>query len=293
MAIGELAPGLDIDLDAVPKKYEGLDGTELAISESQERMAVVVAPGDVEKVFRLCAAENLEATKVAQVTGEGRMRMRWRNKTIVDLSREFLDTNGVAQSASVRLQAPRGDYFATYPQGGVTEVWPRVMAGLNVCSKKGLAERFDSTIGAATVLMPYGGARQLTPLQSMAARIPVLQGETHTGTIMSYGYDPYLACWSPFHGAVYAVVCAVCKIAAAGGEYKKTRLSLQEYFERPYDKPEQWGKPYARAVGRGARAARVGSRRSAGKTACRGRSRTSTYRRPYAPSPCVSGTWKT
>jgi phosphoribosylformylglycinamidine synthase len=251
VAIGELAPGLDIDLDAVPKKYEGLDGTELAISESQERMAVVVAPGDVAQVFRLCAAENLEATKVAQVTGEGRMRMRWRNKTIVDISREFLDTNGVAQSASVRVQAPRGDYFASYPQGGVTEVWPRVMAGLNVCSKKGLAERFDSTIGAATVLMPYGGARQLTPLQSMAARIPVLQGETRTGTIMSYGYDPYLACWSPFHGAVYAVVCAVCKVAAAGGEYKKTRLSLQEYFERPYDKPERWGKPYAALLGAG------------------------------------------
>lgn len=251
VAIGELAPGLDIDLDKVPKKYEGLDGTELAISESQERMAIVVTASDVSAVLKLCAAENLEATPVAEVTGKGRMRMRWRGKTVVDISRAFLDTNGVSQKTWVRITQPAGDYFAAAPEGAVEDAWPRVMAGLNVCSRKGLVERFDSTIGAGTVLMPFGGARQMAPLQYMAARIPVLNGQTDTGTIMSYGYDPALASWSPFHGAVYAVVCAACKIAAAGGDYKKARLTLQEYFERPYDNPERWGKPYAALLGAG------------------------------------------
>lgn len=251
VAIGELAPGLDIDLDKVPKKYEGLDGTELAISESQERMAVVVAAADVKKALALAARENLEATVVAEVTGEGRMRMKWRGKTIVDIDRAFLDTNGVAQKTAVRVTAPEGDYFGRVPEGGVEAVWPRLLSDLNVCGKKGLVERFDSTIGAATVLMPFGGVRQLTPAQCMAARIPVLNGHTDTGTLMSYGYDPHLASWSPFHGAAYAVTAAVCKIAAAGGDWRRTRLTLQEYFERPNDKPERWGKPYAALLGAG------------------------------------------
>ena len=252
VAIGELADGLEINLDAVPKKYEGLDGTELAISESQERMAVVVEAGTVEKFIAMAAAENLEATKVAVVSGERRLRMHWRNQTIVDISRDFLDTNGVRQHADARVAAPdeTRDWFdPAPPDGDLGEAWLKNLADLNVCSQRGLVERFDSTIGAATILMPFGGRYQATPAEGMAAKLPVLDGEAATATLMAYGFNPYLSEWSPFHGAVYAVVEAVAKIVAMGGEPSRVRLTLQEYFEKLGKDELRWGKPFSAVLG--------------------------------------------
>ncbi|PKM83904.1 MAG: phosphoribosylformylglycinamidine synthase, partial [Firmicutes bacterium HGW-Firmicutes-13] len=257
VAIGELTDSLDINLDAVPKKYEGLDGTELAISESQERMAVVVAPEDVETFCSLAREENLEAAVVAGVTSSGRLKMFWRGKPIVDLSRGFLNTSGVRQKTRVRVLPPDEEncYFEIMPEAAAAELpdlrkaWLANLRDLNVCSQKGLAERFDSTIGAGTVLMPFGGKYQETPALGMVARLPVLDGETSTATAMTFGYNPALACWSPFHGAMYAVVEAVTKIVALGGDYRKVRLTLQEYFEKLGKDPSRWGKPFSALLG--------------------------------------------
>ena len=254
VAVGELAPGLEIDLDAVPKKYEGLDGTELAISESQERMACVIAPQDVPRFMELAAGENLEATQVAVVTEPARLRMSWRGKTIVDLSRAFLDTNGVTQHARAQVLAPDEDtpYLTTLPdfaQGGdLRAAWLGALSDLNVCSQKGLVECFDGTIGAGTVLAPYGGLYRDTPVEAMAALLPV-DGETTTATLMAHGYDPYLSSWSPFHGAALAVTESLAKIAAAGGDARTCRLTFQEYFERLNKDSEKWGAPVAAMLG--------------------------------------------
>lgn len=257
VAIGELAEGLEIHLDAVPKKYEGLDGTELAISESQERMAVVVARENVEDFIRAAREENLEVTQVAVVTEEPRLKMLWRGKKIVDISREFLDTNGVQQKTPVYITLP--DHQRRYFDQMAPEVeavhrdtqkmWLANLQRLNVCSQKGLVERFDSTIGAGTVLMPFGGEYQLSPAEGMVAKIPVLTGETNSGTAMAYGYNPDLASWSPFHGAIYAVVESIAKIVAMGGDYRKVRLTLQEYFEKLGKDPAKWGKPFSALLG--------------------------------------------
>ncbi len=257
VAIGELADGLEIYLDRIPKKYDGLDGTELAISESQERMAVVIAKEDEAEFMKHVQAENLEATVIAQVSTEPRLRMYWRDATIVNISRDFLDTNGVKQLTDVRVAAVQREnsYFTSLPQEIVqyldrTErVWLMNLMRLNVCSQKGLVEMFDSTIGAATVLMPFGGRYQDSPQEGMAAKIPVLHGETTTGTLMSYGYNPQIGLWSPFHGALYAIVEACAKITAMGGDYRSIRLSLQEYFERLGKDPLKWGKPFAALLG--------------------------------------------
>lgn len=256
VAIGELADGLSINLDAVPKKYEGLDGTELAISESQERMAVVVAPENVEAFLLAAREENLEATQVAVVTGEARLRMLWRGKTIVDIAREFLDTHGAKQKTAVKVTLPDKEksFFAALPaeirkSESIKERWAANLQRLNVCSQKGLVERFDSTIGAGTVLMPFGGKYQLSPAEGMAAKIPVLTGHTNTGTLMAFGFNPDLAQWSPFHGAVYAVVESIVKIAAMGGDYRKIRLTLQEYFEKLGKDTVKWGKPFSALLG--------------------------------------------
>ncbi len=257
VAIGELTDSLEIDLDAVPRKYEGLDGTELAISESQERMAVLVASEDVGTFCSLAREENLEATVVARVTSSGRLHMNWRGKTIVDLSRAFLNTSGVRQQASVHVVPPAEEscYFQALPGDVAAELpdlrgaWLANLRDLNVCSQKGLAERFDSTIGAGTILMPFGGKYQETPAEGMAARLPVPDGETSTATIMSFGYNPALAGWSPFHGALYAVVEAVSRIVALGGDYSKVRLTLQEYFEKLGKDPVRWGKPFSALLG--------------------------------------------
>ena len=257
VAIGELADGLTIDLDAVPKKYEGLDGTELAISESQERMAVVLSPKDVSAFLRHADAENLEATEVAVVTAEPRLVMKWRGKEIVHIERSFLATNGVRQHVRVVVEPPneRTPYLQQLPpqvkQAGrvLEDMWLANLEDLNVCSQKGLGERFDSTVGAASVLMPFGGKYQLTPSEAMVAKLPVLHGETNTASAMAFGFDPDLSTWSPFHGALYAVVEAVAKIVAAGGEAAKVRLTLQEYFERLGTDPKKWGKPFAALLG--------------------------------------------
>jgi phosphoribosylformylglycinamidine synthase len=258
VAIGELAPGLEINLDAVPKKYEGLDGTELAISESQERMAVLLDPRDVPAFNAAAAVENLETTEVAVVTEAPRLKMSWRGRAIVDINREFLDTNGVEQTTQVLVAAPDPDvnYFrqidpeiASGMEAGLKSAWQANLARLNVCSQKGLGERFDGTIGAGTVLMPFGGKYQLTPIESMAAKLPVLAGETTTGTLMAYGYNPVLSKWSPFHGALYAVVEAVAKIVATGGEYTRIRLTLQEYFAKPGQDVARWGQSFASLLG--------------------------------------------
>ncbi len=257
VAIGELADGLLIDLDTVPKKYEGLDGTELAISESQERMAVVVRKEDAASFIEYAAEENLEATVVARVTGDNRLRMTWAGKTIVDIHRDFLNTNGVTQVADVQVAEPDHavDPFRDLPEEleknleDVEKAWKHNLERLNVCSQRGLVERFDSTIGAGTVLMPFGGRYQSTPAESMVAKIPLLSGETRTGTIMSYGYSPSLSKWSPFHGAVYAIVEAVAKVVAAGGNHQRIRLTLQEYFERLGKDPSRWGKPFSALLG--------------------------------------------
>ena len=251
VAIGELAAGLEIDLDKVPKKYAGLDGTEIAISESQERMAVVVAPGDVDTFLGYAAEENLEAVTVAVVTENPRLVMHWRGKTIVDLSRAFLDTNGAHQEADVVLEVPgrQGCPFEKEEKGDVKDAWLSMLSDLNVCSQKGLVERFDGSIGAGSVFMPYGGKYQLTETQSMVAKLPVLKGHTDTVTMMSYGFDPKLSSWSPYHGAVYAVVSSIAKIVAAGGDYRKIRFTFQEYFRRMSEDPARWSQPFSALLG--------------------------------------------
>ena len=251
VAVGELADGLVINLDKVPKKYEGLDGTELAISESQERMAVVVAKENVEKFEELASKENIETSIVADVVEEPRVKMYWRGNKIVDISREFLDTNGDVKKANVEIQKPdeKNNYFKEEEPKDVVKAWKNNISSLNCCSQKGLVERFDSTIGAGTVLMPFGGKYQLTPAEGMAARVPTLNGYTNTGTIMTFGYNPYLSTWSPFHGAVYAVVESITKYVAIGGDYKKAWLTFQEYFEKLRNDPLRWGKPLSALLG--------------------------------------------
>lgn len=248
VAIGELCRGIDIDLNKVPKKYEGLDGTELAISESQERMAVVISSENADRFIKLSEEENLEATIVAEVTDTDRLRMNWKDKTIVDIKRSFLDTNGAKQEISLKVKSP-----SVYPYEvknfDVKEEWLKSLRNLNVCSQKGLIERFDSTIGGGTVLMPLGGKYQLTPAEGMAAKIPVLGGESKDASLMTYGFNPYLGVWSPFHMAFYSVIESVTKIAAMGGDYKKVRLTFQEYFEKLLRDEEKWGKPFAALLG--------------------------------------------
>lgn len=252
VAIGELADGLIINLDKVPKKYEGLDGTELAISESQERMAVVVAKENAEKFIHLAETENIESTIVAEVVEEPRVKMFWRGKCIVDISREFLDTNGDVKKTEVTVQKPDYETSPLRSQENPQDIeakWKDTISSLNCCSQKGLVERFDSTIGANTVLMPFGGKYQLTPAEGMAARIPTLNGYTNTGTIMTYGYHPEIAKWSPFHGAVYALVESITKYVAIGGDYKNAWLTLQEYFEKLGTDSKRWGKPFSALLG--------------------------------------------
>lgn len=261
VAIGELAPGLDIDLDKVPKKYAGLDGTELAISESQERMAIVVDPKDVDKMLAYASEENLEAVVVAVVTQSPRLVLKWRGKEIVNISRAFLDTNGAHQETTAVVNMPSKDdnYFTNRPALGhnnkfnsgdeIKDMWLNTLNDLNVCSQKGLVEMFDSSIGASTVTMPYGGKFQLTPIQTMVAKLPVLKGKCDTVTMMSYGFDPFLSSWSPYHGSEYAVLSSVAKIVAAGGEYDKIRFTFQEYFKRLGENPENWGQPLSALLG--------------------------------------------
>ncbi len=249
VAIGELADGLIINLDKVPKKYEGLDGTEIAISESQERMACVVAAADADKFIKYANEENLEATVVAEVTDDMRLKMHWNGATIVDISREFLNTNGASKSIDVVVEAPKGEkYFTPSARKGVEGI-KEVLTDLNGAGQKGLVERFDSTIGAYTVLMPFGGERQLTEPDAMVSKLPVLKGETTTCSVMSYGYDPYLSDWSPYHGAVYAVIDSVSKIVSTGGDYKTAYLTFQEYFERLDTDSKKWGKPLSALLG--------------------------------------------
>ena len=252
VAIGELADGLTVDLDKVPKKYAGLDGTELAISESQERMAIVVDPADVDKMLGYAEEENLEAVVVATVTEEPRLVLKWRGKDIVNIKRAFLDTNGAHQETTVKVNVPSkaDNYFDEVKEpADVKKAWLDTLSDLNVCSQKGLVEMFDSSIGASTVTMPYGGKYQLTPTQTMIAKLPVLKGKTDTITMMSYGLDPYLSSWSPYHGSVYAVLTSVAKIAAAGGDVSKIRLTFQEYFKRLGTDPYRWGQPLAALLG--------------------------------------------
>ncbi len=249
VAIGELSDGLIINLDAVPKKYDGLDGTELAISESQERMAVVVAPENVEKFMAYASEENLESTRVATVTDDNRLTMNWRGKTIVSISRDFLNTNGAEKHATVKVAKPDGNIFEKKNVTDIKSEWIKTVSDLNVCSQKGLVERFDSSIGAATVLMPFGGKTQLTPVDGMAAKIPVMSGKTTTASLMAYGFNPDISTFSPFHGALYAVVESVAKIVALGGDYKTCYLTFQEYFERLKDVPSRWGKPFSALLG--------------------------------------------
>ena len=252
VAIGELADGLRVNLDKVPKKYAGLDGTELAISESQERMAVVVDSKDVDKMLKFAEEENLEAVAVAEVTKEPRLVLSWRDKVIVDLSRAFLDTNGAHQETDVVVTMPdeKANYFEEKKDTkDIKKAWLDTLSDLNVCSQKGLVEMFDSSIGAASVYMPYGGKYQLTPTQSMVAKLPMSEGKCDTVTMMSYGLDPYLASWSPYHGSVYAVISSVAKIVAAGGDYSKIRFTFQEYFRRLGEDPKRWGEPMAALLG--------------------------------------------
>ena len=268
VAIGELADGLDVNLDLVPKKYEGLDGTELAISESQERMAVVVAPKDKEEFLRYAAEENLEATPVAVVTEKPNLVLNWRGKAIVDISRAFLDTNGAHQETDVMVEAPseKDNYLYQIASEKAAVVVDALEDGasdgqafatafvselgdLNVCSQKGLVERFDSSIGAGTVTMPYGGQYQLTQTQSMVAKLPVLGGKTDTVTMMSYGFDPYLSSWSPYHGAIYAVTESIAKIIASGGSFEKLHFTFQEFFRRMSMDPKRWSQPFAALLG--------------------------------------------
>ena len=251
VAIGELADGLRVDLDKVPKKYAGLDGTEIAISESQERMAVVVDPKDVDEFMAYAKEENLEATKVAVVTEEPRLVLSWRGKEIVNLSRAFLDTNGAHQETSVAVDIPsRADSILGREEvKNVKEKWLDTLKDLNVCSQKGLVEMFDGSIGASSVFMPHGGKYQMTETQAMVAKLPIQTGECDTVTMMSYGFDPYLSTWSPYHGAIYAVTESVAKIVAAGGDHKKIRFTFQEYFRRMTEDPHRWSQPFAALLG--------------------------------------------
>lgn len=251
VAIGELADGLRVDLDKVPKKYAGLDGTEIAISESQERMAVVVDPKDVAQFLAYAKEENLEAVEVAVVTEEPRLVLSWRGKEIVNISRAFLDTNGAHQETAVTVEIPdrAGSLFVREEVKDVREKWIATLKDLNVCSQKGLVERFDGSIGAGSVFMPHGGKYQMTETQSMVAKLPVQEGTCDTVTMMSYGFDPYLSTWSPYHGAVYAVVESVAKIVANGGDYSKIRLTFQEYFRRMTEDPKRWSQPFAALLG--------------------------------------------
>ena len=252
VAIGELAAGLRVDLDKVPKKYAGLDGTEIAISESQERMAVVVDPKDVDTFLGYANEENLEAIPVAVVTEDPRLVLVWRGKEIVNISRAFLDTNGAHQETTVEVEIPNkeGNLFEERPDvADVKAKWMETLADLNVCSQKGLVEMFDGSIGAGSVFMPYGGKYQLTETQSMVAKVPVQNGKTDTVTMMSYGFDPYLSSWSPYHGAAYAVTESVARIVATGGDYKKIRFTFQEYFRRMTEDPKRWSQPFAALLG--------------------------------------------
>ena len=252
VAIGELADGLRVDLDKVPKKYAGLDGTEIAISESQERMAVVLDPADVETFMGYAKEENLEAVQVAVVTEEPRLVLVWRGKEIVNISRAFLDTNGAHQETSVAVDIPdRADKVLTdqVEVGDVRAKWLETLADLNVCSQKGLVEMFDGSIGAGSVFMPHGGKYQMTETQAMVAKLPVAKGDCDTVTMMSYGFDPYLSSWSPYHGAVYAVTESVAKIVAAGGDYREIRFTFQEYFRRMTEDPHRWSQPFAALLG--------------------------------------------
>ena len=260
VAIGELADGLTVDLDLVPKKYAGLDGTELAISESQERMAVVVDPKDVDTFLKYAEEENLEAVCVAKVTKEPRLVLKWRGKEIVNIARSFLDTNGAHQETDVVVHIPSQDnkvidkiaidkVASDIEAGDVKAAMIDTLSDLNVCSQKGLVEMFDSSIGAASVYMPYGGKTQLTETQTMIAKLPVLKGKTDTVTMMSYGFDPYVSSWSPYHGAIYAITQSMAKIVAAGGDYSKIRFTFQEYFRRMSEKPDRWSQPFAALLG--------------------------------------------
>ena len=260
VAIGELADGLRVELDKVPKKYAGLDGTEIAISESQERMAVVVAPQDVEQFLAYAKEENLEATEVAVVTEEPRLVLVWRGKEIVNISRAFLNTNGAHQEADVEVEMPKEseNFFKKMELPKVSEAldkkdvkgaWLAMLSDLNVCSQKGLVEMFDGSIGAGSVYMPYGGKSQLTETQSMVAKLPVAKGKTDVVTMMAYGFDPYLSSWSPYHGAVYAVLESLSRIVTAGGDYKKVRFTFQEYFRRMNEDPKRWSQPFAALLG--------------------------------------------
>ena len=247
VAIGELADGLTIDLNAVPKKYDGLDGTELAISESQERMAVVVDKNDVDKFISLAGEENLEATPVAVVESEARLKMNWNGKTICDISREFLNSNGAEKHTEIEVPKPEVSYSTGYKN--TAEDWEKLITDLNVCSQRALVQRFDSTVGAATVLMPFSGKTQQTPVQAMAAKIPVLNAKTNTASLMGWGYNPAVAVQSPYHGAVLAVIESIAKIVAAGGSSEKCWLTFQEYFERTQGTPSRWGKPFSALLG--------------------------------------------
>ena len=247
VAIGELTDGLIINLNAVPKKYDGLDGTEIAISESQERMAVVISPEDIDRFMEEAAKENLEATLVADVVDEPRLKMIWNDCTIVDLSREFLNSNGAPKYTDIAIEEPAENNIEEISD--TAESWSELMSNLNVCSQKGLIEKFDSTIGAGTVLMPFGGVYQMTPSQAMAAKIPVIEGETNTCSLMGWGYNPDISEKSPYHGAMLAVIESIAKVVAAGGSYKKCWLTFQEYFEKTQNDPKRWGKPMAALLG--------------------------------------------
>ena len=251
VAIGELAEGLRVDLDKVPKKYAGLDGTEIAISESQERMAVVVDSKDVEQFLAYAAEENLEATQVAVVTESPRLVLVWRGKEIVNISRAFLDTNGAHQETDVEVEIPSREdsLFVKNEVGSVREKWLDTLKDLNVCSQKGLVEMFDGSIGAGSVFMPHGGKYQMTETQTMVAKVPVQNGTTDSVSMMSFGFDPYLSSWSPYHGAIYAVVESVAKIVASGGDYRKIRFTFQEYFRRMTEDPKRWSQPFAALLG--------------------------------------------
>ena len=255
VAIGEIAESLDINLDLVPKKYDGLDGTELAISESQERMACAIDAENKDRFIELAGLENLQATHVATVTDTGYLRMFWNGKAIVDLNRAFLDTNGKKQQTDIHV--PKVDEENTFFNTGkikvegetISDKFDSVLKDLNVCSQKGLVEKFDNTIGSNTVLLPFGGKYQRTPIQGMVAKIPVLDGKTTTSSIMTFGYNPKIGKWSPFHGALYAVVESICKLVAVGGDYKTTRLTFQEYFEKLGKDKTKWGKPFSALLG--------------------------------------------
>ena len=255
VAIGEIAESLDINLDLVPKKYDGLDGTELAISESQERMACAIDAENKDRFIELAGLENLQATHVATVTDTGYLRMFWNGKAIVDLNRAFLDTNGKKQQTDIHV--PKVDEENTFFNNGkikvegetISDKFDSVLRDLNVCSQKGLVEKFDNTIGSNTVLLPFGGKYQRTPIQGMVAKIPVLDGKTTTSSIMTFGYNPKIGKWSPFHGALYAVVESICKLVAVGGDYKTTRLTFQEYFEKLGKDTTKWGKPFSALLG--------------------------------------------